>query len=83
MSVELSRNLTLHSVPPPGSGLLMSFILKILDGYNLSLETDNEKLRTYHLITEAFKFAFAKRTHLGDPFDPSVTEIVKEVNETL
>ena len=33
----------------------------------------------YHRITEAFKYAYAERSNLGDPFDKNITEIVHEI----
>lgn len=59
----------LFSAPPPGSGVLLAFILKILDGYNFdkhSLDSINNTVLTYHRMIEAFKYAYAKRTELGD-----------------
>ena len=80
--MKLFGNITLHSVPPPGSGLLMSFIMKLVESYGLSplsLRDEKESVATYQIITEAFKHAYAQRTHLGDPYDENVAETVKKV----
>ncbi|CAG7683061.1 unnamed protein product, partial [Allacma fusca] len=45
-----------------------------------SVKKVDEAITTYHLIIEAFKHAYAKRTILGDPFDK---EILEEVNELV
>lgn len=61
-------NLTLYSVPPPGSGLILSYILNILDEYDITPESMNEEnaITTHQRITEAMKYAYAMRTELGD-----------------
>ncbi|CAL4235913.1 unnamed protein product [Meganyctiphanes norvegica] len=69
INVSLSHgNMTLFSVPPPGSGLILGFILNILDEYGLTMDSINDEntVHTHHRITEAFKWAYAKRTQLGD-----------------
>ena len=68
---------TLYSIPPPGSGPVLAFILNVLDGYDLnstSLEPENEVL-TYQRITETFKYAYALRTYLGDPEFVNVADV--------
>ncbi|XP_071533348.1 scoloptoxin SSD14-like isoform X2 [Panulirus ornatus] len=61
-------NLTMYSVPPPGSGLVLGFILNILDGYGFTSDSMNDEnlVLTHQRITEAFKWAYAKRTMMGD-----------------
>ena len=71
-----------QKIPPPGSGALMAFILRILSRFELSpesLKTEEQAIQTYHVIIEAFKHAYAKRTSLGDPEDETVTDIVDKV----
>ena len=52
--------------------------MQVLDTYNLRPE-DNSPL-LYHRITEAFKWAFALRTQLGDAAgDPDIAARVEEV----
>eukprot|EP00090_Calanus_glacialis_P004532 TRINITY_DN13387_c0_g1_i1.p1 TRINITY_DN13387_c0_g1~~TRINITY_DN13387_c0_g1_i1.p1 ORF type:complete len:490 (+),score=135.18 TRINITY_DN13387_c0_g1_i1:1-1470(+) len=77
-----SLGMTFYSIPPPGSGAIMAYILNILDNYNIQPEDDGPLL--YHRITEAFKWAFALRTELGDPLgDASIRDYVNSVVKNL
>jgi hypothetical protein len=50
LQVSLSnRKLTLYSVPPPGSGVIMAYILNILDLYNITRGDETPLL--YHRYT--------------------------------
>lgn len=81
LRVTLNDGSSLYSPKPPSSGAVLSFILKILDGFNMtekSLKTREARLTAYHRIIEAFKFAYAQRSELGDPeFVSNVTQVTK------
>ncbi|XP_011505859.1 PREDICTED: gamma-glutamyltranspeptidase 1-like [Ceratosolen solmsi marchali] len=55
--------LNVYTAPPPGSGILLAFMLNVLEDLVM---TNNEKV-LYQRIIEAFKWAYARRTELGDP----------------
>ncbi|XP_050409681.2 glutathione hydrolase 1 proenzyme-like [Patella vulgata] len=69
INITLNDGLTVYSVPLPSSGAVYEYILNILDGYNFTsddMSTDAKTVLTQHRIIEAMKFAYAKRTNLGD-----------------
>lgn len=77
IATELNDDI-LYSVPPPGSGVLLGFILNILKGYNFTSDNIigiNNTVFTYHKIIESFKYAYAKRTELADPTFNNITEV--------
>ncbi|KAG7204179.1 hypothetical protein KM043_002016 [Ampulex compressa] len=56
-------NLRIYTAPPPGSGPILAFIMNILH----DIVPVNEKGVMWQRIVEAFKWAYARRTELGDP----------------
>lgn len=66
----------------PSGGPLLAFVLNVLDGYAFNSESVSSQkdsaVKTYHRIVEAFKFATAARTSLGDQ-DFMDQQIVKKL----
>ncbi|CAH1800466.1 unnamed protein product [Owenia fusiformis] len=85
LAIHLSNgNMTVYGVRPPSSGVVLQYIMGILDGYNFSSESlkdDETSTTTYHRIIEAFKFAYAKRTELGDEnfLQPGIEDLIKNL----
>ncbi|XP_072163900.1 glutathione hydrolase 1 proenzyme-like [Diadema setosum] len=78
LSFQLN-DMTVYSGRPPCSGAVYALILNILKGYDFtpdSIGSLSNKVLTYHRIIEAFKFAYAKRSALGDESFVNITELV-------
>ena len=76
-------NLTLLTSPPPGSGSVLAAILG-LSGLNKPRPADLNRPEAWQTFIEACKFAFAKRTLLGDgALDEELERDVREVVELL
>lgn len=76
------NNDTMYISPPPTSGILLGFVMKILNGYNFSADsiaTVNNTILTYHRIVEAYKWAYGKRTQIGDPAFNDLTQLLQDL----
>ncbi|KAF5299768.1 hypothetical protein FQA39_LY11438 [Lamprigera yunnana] len=75
LKTKLSNKHTVCAVPTPGSGAIFILILNILDGF---LDLENfDTVHNWHKIIESFKFAYGRRTELGDSnVEPCVDDLV-------
>ncbi|CAF4200939.1 unnamed protein product [Rotaria magnacalcarata] len=83
VKTTLGDNYTAYGVPPPASSAITLLILKVMDGYGLtphSLDSDEKQVRFYHILNESFKFAYGKRSAMGDEYD-SQTEKNKDIEQ--
>ncbi|XP_064634499.1 scoloptoxin SSD14-like isoform X2 [Lineus longissimus] len=77
---SLQDGSTLHSLPPPSSGAVIGFIMKLLDGYKFPVDfIKTDPILTHHRIVEAWKFAYAKRYELGDMDFANITEALNDL----
>ncbi|XP_058811683.1 glutathione hydrolase 1 proenzyme-like [Topomyia yanbarensis] len=74
---KLKNDNHVYSMPLPGSGHVLNYMLNILDGYD-DLNV-NDPL-TWHRIVESFKHGYGLRTKLGDPpFVPGIEESLRKL----
>ncbi|XP_037337263.2 gamma-glutamyltransferase 5a [Pungitius pungitius] len=68
--------------PPPAGGVILSFILNLLKGYNLDAMSlkGKEKNLLYHRLVEAFKFSNGLKKYIRDPGFNS-EEMAKKLTE--
>jgi len=77
-----NSGLTLISSPPPGSGVITNSIIAVMDLYNPD-PMDRHNPLYWHRFVEASKFAFAKRTEMGDWTYPPIRDQVKDIVANL
>jgi gamma-glutamyltranspeptidase/glutathione hydrolase/leukotriene-C4 hydrolase len=57
--------------PPPSSGVIINFMLNILDNFELNVPSDAfDYAQKYHYILESIKFGLTHRMALGDRMSP-------------
>jgi gamma-glutamyltranspeptidase / glutathione hydrolase / leukotriene-C4 hydrolase len=79
---QIVNNQTLYTFPLPASGDIITFVFNVLSGYNIeehSIDYHKQDKLVYHRLIEAFKFAFAKRTKIGDEMSEEVLKTVAEL----
>ena len=74
--------LTLYSAPPPGSGAILASILGTVAGYCPSPRSRRDPL-AWHRFIESCKFAYARRTLLGDWAHGDSPELGRQVAQLV
>lgn len=78
ITLSLKGQRKLHTLALPGSGALVTFIMNVLNEHL----PPEESVLSLHRIAEAFKFAYAERTKLGDvKFVESVAKVVENLTD--
>lgn len=78
IKVEINDDFKLLTQPPPSSGILVSFIIRVMDKFNLnskSLSDTGNSTLFYHRLIETFKHTYYQRSLLGDDNIENMTSI--------
>lgn len=76
VTLKLRNGIVLNSVPNPGCGVLLNFILGILDTFDHDTsDTVEANTQFYHRFIEACKFGFGLRYLIGDDNFDDATEL--------
>lgn len=67
VELKLEDNRTIYSAPPSGCGAILLFILNVLQQNQLFKSAVNDNNKLWQRIVETLKWAYARRTELGDP----------------
>ncbi|KAI5644321.1 gamma-glutamyltranspeptidase domain-containing protein [Phthorimaea operculella] len=84
IAVPLAEGRILYSVPLPGSGSVLAFILNMLrDWVGGGTDAPAGSDLYWHRIIETFKYAYAKRTGLGDASRTNLPYLIRELERNL
>uniref|UniRef100_A0A182PVJ9 Gamma-glutamyltransferase n=1 Tax=Anopheles epiroticus TaxID=199890 RepID=A0A182PVJ9_9DIPT len=64
VQTSIRKSSHVYSIPLPGSGAILNYMLNILDNFNDLRQGDP---LSWHRIVESFKHGYGMRTRLGDP----------------
>jgi gamma-glutamyltranspeptidase / glutathione hydrolase / leukotriene-C4 hydrolase len=71
-----------NAFPLPACGDILTFVFNVLNGFHFeeeSPEFHKENKLFYHRLIEAFKFAFAKRSKIGDEKTEEVLRTIEDL----
>ena len=77
--MDIGSGMTMHSVRPPGSGIIIGYAMNIIKGFGFGPEDLNDPVLVHRMV-EAFKWAYAARAEMGDPWDQEISQYVNEVS---
>jgi gamma-glutamyltranspeptidase/glutathione hydrolase/leukotriene-C4 hydrolase len=82
IEVKLRDGLVAYTMPPPGSGYILSFALKLMDKAFIPTPWPHLNPSNYIKMTEAFKHAYGLRSHLGDSNFVDITRVTTSASYT-
>lgn len=77
----LADGSSIYGIPPPAGGLILQYIINIMDGYGYQNKSTasmskSDQLLFFQRFTEALKHGYARRTEMGDEkFRPEVAQV--------
>ncbi|XP_043484623.1 scoloptoxin SSD14-like isoform X2 [Leptopilina heterotoma] len=81
-STILSNGIKVYSSGVPGGGDILIFLLNIFDNFHFTKESIadiNSSIVTFQNMIEAFKYAYAFRTKLGDSDFVDLTQLIRKL----
>jgi len=75
VTVDLNEQYKLYTSALPSSGIIVSFILKLMSGFNSTSSDEKSHVLFLHRLTEAFKHSYAHRALLGDADTDEIREV--------
>ena len=82
VSIDIGKGLMLHSVRPPGSGIIFGYAMNIMKGFDVNSKDIDDPVLTQRMV-ESFKWAYAARAEMGDPWDEEISDYVAEVKQVF
>ncbi|UJR24668.1 hypothetical protein I4U23_006041 [Adineta vaga] len=82
LSFNLNTSLKAFTSSAPSNGPILALILNIMFGYQFQVDDLNQNETAalfYHRLIESFKFAFAKRSQLGDPLKINLQHLIDDL----
>jgi gamma-glutamyltranspeptidase/glutathione hydrolase/leukotriene-C4 hydrolase len=76
--MKLDDNYRIYFAPPPSSGILVAFMMKIMRGFDVKAQDwlfANTTNLFYHRFVEAMKHAYSLRLNFGDPNYVDMTKV--------
>lgn len=84
ISVNIDSDHRLFTQPPPSSGVLIPFIMRIMRGFVIprdGFENIRQEGLFYHRLIETFKHAFAMRSLLADDAYEDISRVMDELKD--
>jgi gamma-glutamyltranspeptidase/glutathione hydrolase/leukotriene-C4 hydrolase len=76
ITVDLNEQYKLYTSSLPSSGVIVSFIMKLMSGFNLTSNDEKDHVLFLHRLAEALKHSYAHRAMLGDEDTEQIREVI-------
>ncbi|XP_053667022.1 scoloptoxin SSD14 [Anopheles marshallii] len=78
IQTSIRKSSKVYSIPLPGSGPILNYMLNILDNYDDLRQGDPV---SWHRIVESFKHGYGIRTQVGDPaYVPGIEDVMEKLS---